>query len=42
MVLLTADTIALENLNNDNALKRLSFLYEDKRANLLPETMKDA
>lgn len=36
------DKITLENLNNDNALKRLYFLHEDKKAILLPETMKDS
>ena len=40
MLLLTVDTIAVENLNNDKGLNSLCLLYEDERANLLPQTLK--
>lgn len=40
MLVLTVDTIDVENLNNDKGFKSLCLLYEDKRANLLPQTLK--
>lgn len=40
VLLLTVDTIAVQNLNNAKCLSSLCLLHQDKRANLLPQPLK--